>query len=175
MLWCTFRLREVYSDVYKNTCSVYSELSETDSSLPALPLRSQTTTAWKTACVLHGSRRLVWTLSTASDEPFPKETQTRDFFFFQTTNLSPPQPRNFPQQIKSKLLKGWFTLSLISLLYIYIYIYSPWCVTLLKRDSTTRQRSVDEHHPGDLTQCWCLVLMKTEWENEGRSDFCNLL
>lgn len=47
------------------------------------------------------------------------------FFFFSNHKLvSPPppplQPRNFPQQIKSKLLKGWFTLALNSLLFFKI-------------------------------------------------------
>lgn len=157
MLWCTLRLSEVYGDVYKNTCSVYTELSQTDSSLLALPLWSQTTTAWKTICMLRGSRRLVRTLSTASDEPFPKETQTGEiflFFFFLFKKLVFfffPQPRNFPQQIKSKLLKDW----------VHSCFDFFWYAAQPKRDLTTRQCSEDEHCPSDLTQCQCLVPRKS--------------
>lgn len=60
---------------------MYTELSETDSSVLALPLWSQTTTVLKRVCMLAGSRRLVWTLSTASDETFPKEAQAGEKCF----------------------------------------------------------------------------------------------
>lgn len=87
---------------------MYTELSETDSSVLALPFWSQTTTVLKTVCMLGGSRRLVWTLSTALDETFPKEAQAGEKCF-------PPQKKlvfllltqKFSQTNKSKLFKDW--------------------------------------------------------------------
>lgn len=83
------------------------------------------------------------------------------FFSFQKTCFF-PQPRNFPQQIKSKLLKGWVH----SCFDFFLYVAQP------KRDLTTRQCSEDEHCPSDLTQCQCLVLRKSERgrERRGRKD-----
>lgn len=119
---------------------------------------------------MKGSLCAPWQQETCTDHvdsfrwTVPKRNTNYWFLFFLKPQTRSPK---FPQQIKSKLLKGWFTLALISLL------PSPlsWCGTLLKRDSATRRCSEDEHHPGDLTQRRCLVPMKTEWEKEDEDGF----
>lgn len=93
-----------------------------------------------------------------------KKHKLLDFFFLPFFKPQTRSPK-FPQQIKSKLLKGWFTPALISLLPPHPHPPTSWCVTLLKRDSATRQCSEDEHHPGDLTQRWCLGFW---WRPSGR-------
>lgn len=149
--------------------AVYTLSSARQIPLLALPLWSQTTAAWKTDCMLHGSRRLVWTLSTASDEQFPTEIQTVEnffsflFFFFTPTCFFPTQ--KFPPTKKSKLLKDWVQ-----------SCFDFWYIALLKRDLATRQCSEDEHCPSDSTLCQCLSQRKTEQEGKKETEwFCNLL
>lgn len=44
---------------------------------------------------------------------------------------------------------------------------------MLKRDSKTRQCSEERHYPSGLTQCQCLVVMKSEWEREEEAKTTN--
>lgn len=95
-------------------------------------------------CMLRGSRRLVWTLSTASDKPFPKETQTGRFFFHKLVFF--PKPEISPnKKKKSKLLKDWVH-----------SCFDFWYIAPLKRDLATS--------PSDSTQCQGLSLRKTQWK-----------
>lgn len=78
-------------------------------------------------------------------------------FFFSHKLVFFPNPENFPQQKKSKLLKDWVQ-----------SCFDFWYTALLKRDLATRQCSEDEHCPSDSTQCQRLSQRKTQRNWEGK-------
>lgn len=109
MLWCTLRLSEVCSDVYKNTCGASTLfLSAGPSSL--LPNHH----GMKRHCgcfVVAGG--LVRTLSRTSDEAFPKETQTGETFFifylpFHKLVFLPTLPLSLPLCLENFCFRSCF-------------------------------------------------------------------
>lgn len=118
------------------------------SSVLVLPLWSQTCEAWKTdwaACALHGSWRLVRTLSTTSDKPIPKEKPNRRQSCGEFSNLFSPY-RNAPRQTRSKLYSKRWAQSDTS------------HVALLKRDLSTSQSSEEKHCKDVLLHYQCFEI-----------------